>query len=271
MLWDFIFKEHMGKHMSFLVLIPFITCLSFAALYPLWIWNDRGRAICASFYQFHMGFAAVLLSLSIMLAWFSGLYPLKGLLIWLVVLLLATSLIWGRDRVSPWVVSFPSLLGVYHLWQVQSLLFSATLSQHFLLLLGDMLFVGATYAGVLGHWYLNVSGLPLKYLRNSTLFYTILIGVKAVWNMILMFKQTVVYRGDVLAVFDFMQSFEGALLGLAFGFSFLFALALSLMTLHIIKLKNTQAATGLLYVVVAALIMGDFFFKYYALSYRLIF
>ena len=256
--------------MSFLVLIPLISCIWFAALYPLFVWINRGGPISASFYQFNMGLTSVVASIAWMIAWSTGVYPALYLGLWLGLLLVVTGIIWGRDQVNPYLLSFPSLIGIIFALHVQALVWNLSVGAQLVSMLGSLALAGMIYTGVLGHWYLNVAGLPMKYLMRGTLFYSVLLVARALFDLYVLATQNVLYRGDFLSLLEFTKTFDGSIIWLAMFFGWFFSLLLSVMVIHIIRLKNTQAATGVLYVVLASLLMGDFFYKYLLMSYHII-
>jgi hypothetical protein len=255
--------------MSLLIIIPYTTCLWFVALYPFFVWVNKGEKICPSFYQFNMGICTVILSGAMFYTLFSGVAISKLLIPWFILILFATALVWGRESISPWIPTVPACFGFY---VCLDLLNTTPLSimHNSVIVIGVLIVTGAIFTGVLGHWYLNVAGLPLKYLMRGTFFYTTLILLRLIYDAFIIFKGHILYKGDQLLVKDFLWSFEGSMVILGLFFSCLVPLFMSGMVIHIIRLKNTQAATGVLYVVVASLLMGDLFYKYLFFHYKLV-
>ena len=116
-------------------------------------------------------------------------------------------------------------------------------------MLGGMVMGGINDAMILGHFYLMIRGLPLNALRRAGWF----VGIVLIARMVLF--------GLVLLFWDGASE---VLLGrelvwttwrVAFGF--FGPMVLLVMVAGTVKVKHTQAATGLLYVAVGFAIMGE--------------
>jgi hypothetical protein len=75
------------------------------------------------------------------------------------------------------------------------------------------------------------------------------------------------FNGEAISVGRFMMTIEGMLLFVGILFGTILPLAGSYLALETIRLKNTQATTGILYVLLCALLLGDMTYKYFALKY----
>ena len=62
---------------------------------------------------------------------------------------------------------------------------------------------------------------------------------------------------------------EGIFLLVAFFFGTLFPLVSIYFVWGTLKVKSTQSATGILYVLLSAILIGDIAYKYYLLNYQL--
>jgi hypothetical protein len=62
---------------------------------------------------------------------------------------------------------------------------------------------------------------------------------------------------------------EGIFLLVAFFFGTLFPLVSIYFVWGTLKAKSTQSATGILYVLLSAILIGDIAYKYYLLNYHL--
>lgn len=215
-----------------------------------------------------MAFPTILLSLLACLFQILGFSQSYEFWLWILIFLICTAFIWNREPVNPFIISLPSCYGLYLNIKWHEFFLEPSLIDHILLSLNSLGFVGSIYAGTLGHFYLNIPGLPLKFLRRSTLFYTSFLILELFMIIGIYFKQKPIYYGDAISLISFMKTFEGFFLAFALFLGTVFSLSLSFMALHIIRLKNTQAATGLLYVIGLALIMTHILYKYYALTYK---
>ena len=115
--------------------------------------------------------------------------------------------------------------------------------------LGGMLMAGINDSMVLGHFYLMIRGLPLEALKRSGRFVAaVLLARIALFGLVLLCWEG---ASDVLL--------ERELIWTAWriAFGFLGPLVLLLMVKDTVRLKHTQAATGLLYVAVAFALMGE--------------
>jgi protein NrfD len=62
---------------------------------------------------------------------------------------------------------------------------------------------------------------------------------------------------------------EGIFLWCGIFFGTLLPLVLSYLALRTVAIHSTQSATGLLYVLVISVFMGDLFYKFYSIQYAL--
>jgi len=121
---------------------------------------------------------------------------------------------------------------------------------------------------VFGHWYLVIPGLSITHLARLTkvLIGAILlrIGTIALTFAIMDLKQTIP-MGRIMEDLMFSQ-------GLFFWprvlFGVIVPIVLSAMIWNTVKLKHTQAATGLLYLAVVAILFAEFFSKFLLFTSR---
>ena len=73
--------------------------------------------------------------------------------------------------------------------------------------------------------------------------------------------------GKYLPLYAFAATLDGFLLTVAVFFGTLFPLAATWLVQRTLHAKSTQAATGILYVVVVAAIIGDFSYRFFLLRY----
>lgn len=116
-------------------------------------------------------------------------------------------------------------------------------------LLGGLLMGGINDSMVLGHFYLMIRGLPLEALKRSGYFVAIVIGLKILYYVgVLLFWE---------GAMDVLWGPEMVWSAWRVCFGFVGPVALLFMVKDTVKLKNTQAATGLLYVAVGFALMGE--------------
>ena len=253
--------------------------LTFGAVYPLCLWANYRARIATGFYRFNLGLAAFVLSLGVLalildaggvvggtLASSSVLRA--GAVLWLVALLGVTWAGWRRERPPLLMVTAPSLLG---LLIVAALVVSRTPAAPAIAVattvLGGATLSLALYAMILGHWYLNVAKLPLGHLATAVWAYSAFLALRLIWNAVALVAAQVDYQGLPLPLWQFVATLDGFLVGVALFFGTLLPLALAYLVQRTLVAKSTQSATGLLYVVVIAAIIGDFSYRFYQLRY----
>lgn len=254
----------------FIFKILFFICVQIGSLYPLFIWIDGAKHLDISFYRFHTLFSTFFVALAFGLDLRFSLFSSVYMLLWFYQMIIVSALSWQRRFVRPWLICLPCLWGIFVLFVAQSQFFHASLFQHFLLIISGLAFVGCAYAGVLGHWYLNMKGLSLSFLKKGVYFYSLCIVMRLFLSLFVFFRTDVLYRSELYSVFEFLKVFEGLFLCVALILAVFVFPCLAAMIIRVLSYKNTQATTGLLYVHAALFLMSEFFFKYYAFQYQLI-
>lgn len=249
--------------------LPILTCLLFATLYPLSFWISAKNPLKQNFHHFHLGVATVVAGLTVF-GFIILNFPLafqQGGLLWLGLLLFITFMYWKRETVNPWVLTIPSLIGSGIIWQLEQMWLGPNFLIFLTTVLGGMIFCAALFAMNLGHWYLNVHGLPLAHLRQATYVFWGWLLVRAWVDGYLIFNQKILYDGDVISIFQFMWQLDGFFLWIALFFGTLFPLAALYFAKGTLDAKNTQATTGILYAILCSVIIGDLTYKYYLLKF----
>lgn len=252
--------------------ITLLTSLLFSFTYPLSFWISAKEPLKNNFHRFHIGLPTIAGVLTLIFVIRMGISLELNILslIWILSALVMTAFYWNKETAGLKAVSFLSLLGLYITFQIQTITLDHTVPAFLISVLGGFIFSSSLYTMNLGHWYLNVHGLPLKHLRNATVVFWVLILVRFVWDLYYIFTGQVVYQGDPLRIYEFIRTLEGFLLLIPVFFGTLLPLITLFMVNEIIKLKNTQAATGILYVILCAVVLGDMAYKYYLIKFGII-
>ncbi len=243
------------------------TLLGFAVLYPFFLWFTPRQKIDSGFYNFNLGLSGMLGGMALVLSWATGMDQIHifGIVGWLGLHLLVTYLYWNNEKISLFVISFISFLGCFVFLVFAKSLFP---DSHFYLviftgLISQAILAGVMFAMILGHWYLNVIQLPIFLLRKTSNALAILLGIRLIWNLFHLQSFSVMDQyGIALSVFQYIATLEGFFLGVALFFGLLVPLVLHFFIWRTLKLHATQSATGLLYISVLAIMVGDLCYKY---------
>lgn len=254
-----------------LSIIPLLSILIFSVTYPLCFWLSARDPLKNNFHHFHIGLPNVTAGLSLL-----GMFWLKvpeiiliKACVWLGLFFLATFEYWKKQTVNPVVITAVSLLGLKVYMKTHAYYLGFDASAIFVSVLAGLIVSAAFYAMNLGHWYLNVHGLPLVHLKRATIVLGVLLGVRLLWNAAVAMNATVLYRGESIGLAGFVTRLDGFFLLIAFFFGTLFPLISIYFVWGTLKAKSTQSATGILYVLLSAILIGDIAYKYYLLNYKL--
>ena len=251
--------------------ISLLTALLVAAIYPLSFWISAKDPLKNYFHRFHTGLANVLCGLGA--AALSTMHPGNVFtctaFFWLGILLAVSWKCWAKESASPVLLTIPSIIGFYLLYQL-SLFWFHSVAAFGLLVLGGFIFCSSLFAMNLGHWYLNAPGLPIEHLRRTTYTFAGFLALRAVLDVILALTQRTISDGDVISVFQFMLRVDGFLLWLAVFFGTLFPLGCIYFVKGTLDVKNTQASTGILYALLVSVIIGDMTYKYYLIKFGIV-
>ncbi len=252
-----------------LVEIPLLSFLLFGVTYPLCFWLTFREPIKHNFHRFHLACPVVIAGMAIIGLWFvSDHAALKNAgLLWLGCALFVTAFYWKRETVNVWVVTGLCLAGIkYFAWVASG--FAGVTSSHLgALLLSGLITSACFYAMNLGHFYLNVHGLKIQHLKNAVSCFGVLLMLRLLWDFYYMATARLLYNGQDESAWSFMMSLDGFMLWVALFFGTLFPLAGLYFAFGTLKLKNTQATTGILYVLLSAVLLGDLAYKYYLLKF----
>jgi hypothetical protein len=119
---------------------------------------------------------------------------------------------------------------------------------------------------VFGHWYLVIAGLSIDPLKRLT---KVLMGAIALRIVTIVASLAVLHMKQSIplaAVFRELMFQQGIFFWPRLIFGVLVPIVLAVMIWSTVQLKHTQAATGLLYLAVVALLFGEFFSKFLLFS-----
>ncbi|MBI4436174.1 MAG: hypothetical protein HY590_02020 [Candidatus Omnitrophica bacterium] len=195
----------------------------------------------------------------------------KGLLIlWFFSLALLTFFYWKKETPQALFIVFSTLLGLFAFARTQlellpHLPFKEGITA--VSILAGLILSSSLHSMTLGHHYLNVRGLPIDHLRRANNVLWTLLGLRILWDFYFLFFGKMLYGGDKMTTINFLMGVEGFLLWIGICFGALLPFIALFFVKEILKFKNTQSATGVLYVVLVSVLMGDLAYKYYLVKY----
>ncbi len=261
-----------------LLKISLLTGLIFAALYPLCFWISRKDPLKNNFHRFHLGLPTVVGGVVVVSLLFMALPDIlkRMALLWEAVLLLCTAYFWKKETVDLRLIAVPCFLGVYvfssaQIWLVQSPWYPKDGDFDWTAicigLLSGFILCSSIFAMNLGHWYLNVHGLPISHLIRTVRVFGFFLVLRIVWDLYSLWKGLMSWDGQAIPLFQFIQGIEGIFVWMAIFFGSLFPLITLYFVNGTLKVKSTQSATGILYVILIAVLIGDLTYKYYLFRY----
>jgi hypothetical protein len=122
----------------------------------------------------------------------------------------------------------------------------------------------SSVAMLLGHWYLVAPKLPISYLKVLTVALIITILIRSALLVQVLFQ-----NGEQLEVLQFFERYgmffwQRVILGLVL------TLVLSVLTYLCVRIRSTQSATGILYVVLVFCLIGEIIAHYLSIKTGLI-
>ena len=254
-----------------LVEIPLLSFLLFGACYPLFFWLSAKDPLKNNFHRFHLGCPVFIAGLAIAGLW---LMPVgQGLknaaLLWLMAALTVTWIFWNKETVRPLATTLISLWGLKLFAAVYGLYARPEVIPIAVSILSGLVVAAAFYAMNLGHFYLNVHGLNIKHLKIAVLALAILLALRLLWNIYYLAAGQIMHGGELTSLWAFINSIDGFLLWVAIFFGTVFPLGGLYFAFGTLKLKNTQATTGILYALLSAILLGDLAYKYYLLKFSI--
>ncbi len=249
--------------------ISLLTSHIFTVLYPLCFLISVRDPLKHRFHTFHLGLPCVIagvLLASIVIGDLPNLVK-YGTVVWAAILFIISGYYWKKEYPNPYVLLIPVVLGLINFIQLQALYISSDWKIMMIGLLAGMVFTSSMYAMNLGHFYLNVHGLPIKHLVWATHAFLASLTLRLMWDIYLFFQTSVMYKGELISLMKFTMSLDGMFLFIGIFFGTLFPLVSLYFAYGTLKLRNTQATTGILYVILSAVLLGDLSYKYYLIRY----
>lgn len=250
--------------------LTILTSLIFSIIYPLCFWISHKDPLKNNFHKFHIGLPNVVGGVTVVFLLFMDL-PLEtklAVLLWKGVFITVSRISWKKPYPDPLWMSIPSIVGIYAFYQVMTDLTTAvTLASLIAWISGGLVFCSALFAMNLGHWYLNVHGLPMAHLTRAINVLGFSLAARLLWDTWFLVAGKIFYGGEEIFLFKFLTKLDGFFLLIAFAFGLPFPLVSLYFTHGTLKLKNTQATTGILYVILCAVLIGDMTYKYYMIKF----
>jgi len=249
--------------------ITLLTSLLFASIYPLCFWISYDDPLRNKFHKFHLGLPNVIggvLLVFILLMDFPWRIKI-AIIIWKLTFFTISRLFWKKEYPNPAIVSIPCFIGIYTFIQMQTYFLGGGIEKILIGLLAGFIFSSALFAMNLGHWYLNVHGLPIHHLKRAVFVFWIFLLLRIIWDGVILISGEILYRGEMISLFHFMTKLDGFLIGVALFFGTLFPFIGLFFVRGTLALKNPQATTGILYVILCSLLLGDIAYKYYWIKF----
>lgn len=252
--------------------ISILTALLFGLCYPFFLLGNYRETAKSGFYRFNLGLATVIAGLGVF-----GMYFMEfektlkiGAAAWVFALFVITAYLWRKDTRKRWLLLIPTLLGAAVLFQFQAHEWEKPLRMYAMSSLGGLILCGSIFAMNLGHWYLNVKHLPVMHLQKASYLFAGLLGVRLLVDVYLLLTQQIEYAGNAIVLLSFIQVMDGFFLSIALLFGTVLPIILIFFVFETLKIKSTQSATGLLYVIVISVLIGDLTYKYYLVQYGIV-
>ena len=253
-----------------LKIISTLTGLSLGVFYPLSFLIHAKSPLKQGFHRFHLGMPLVLggMTSAFLLAGDISSFTKGVLILWLLTLAFVTLFYWKKESPPALVAAIPSLSGLFAFTSIQLEFFNDfPLEKSVVNILAGLILCATLHAMTLGHHYLNVKGLPLKHLKDADNVLWVLLGLRLLWDIYNLIFGKTVYGGDIMPLIQFSMKLDGFLLWIGIFFGTLLPFMALFFVREILKFKNTQSATGLLYVVLCSVLMGDLAYKYYLVKF----
>ncbi len=250
--------------------IATLTPLGIGIFYPLSFLIHAKTPLKGGFHRFHLGMPLVVGGIVSVFLLADKINPLtKGLLLtWWLTLALFAFYYWKKESSPSYAVAVPSLFGLFAFLGVQSKFFHHPSPEVGVTnVLSGIILCAALHSMMLGHHYLNVRGLSLDYLKRANKVLWTLLGLRLLWDLYFLLNGKMTYNGDEISILHFSLRLDGFLLWIGIFFGTLFPFITLFFVKEILKFRNTQSATGILYVLLCSIFMGHLAYSYYVLKF----
>ncbi|MBI4558613.1 MAG: hypothetical protein HY706_13620 [Candidatus Hydrogenedentes bacterium] len=241
-----------------------LTLLSFGVFYPLFFWVLRDYTVKGGFYRVNLGLVCVVGSFGAGALWRLETGPATrgAALVWIFVLLAATAAYWHREKPNEWLLLAVVLLGLLALTRAIADLGSSGWDSLWAGTLGGLVLAGSVFATVLGHWYLNVWGMPMRYLMRAAYALWILVALRLAASTYQFATAKALYDGDPIPLTQLLMHADGVFLGIAVLFGALLPCVLLFFVKKTLDVRSNTSATGLLYVILCSIIIGELAYRF---------
>ena len=264
-----------------LLTIPLLTTLIFASIYPLCFWISARDPLKNDFHKFHLGLPNFVGGVAVVGLWFMDV-PLSlkvAAVLWKALFIFLSHGYWKKGNVNPRMITIPCVVGIGVFCLALLELVILPISSQFIAssiaammvsaIVGGFILCSSFYAMNLGHWYLNVHGLPMSHLKRAVYVFWFFLILRALWDVLALLTMRILSRGEMIPLWKFMGQMDGFFLVIAFFFGTLFLIISLGFVKGTLDVKSTQSATGILYVVLSSVLIGDMTYKYYLIRYGL--
>lgn len=246
--------------------------LAFGVIYPLFLFTQYRHRVGGGFSRIQLGLAVLVGGLGV-----AGLMVLPGPPVakaaaglWLLAALAVAVYGWKQEAVSEWLVAASCLPGLAALVMIYRNFISRDPLMWLVLLLGGAILAGAIFCMNLGHWHLKVRKLSIKHLTIATRFFALLLAIRLIWDLGWLMTNRIQHEGYYIALWQFFRTTDGFLLSLTVLCGTLLPLLVVVIVLRTLRIRATASATGLLYVIVVLVLMGELAYRYYQVSYGIL-
>ena len=264
-----------------LITIPLLTAVIFASIYSLCFWISWREPLKNDFHKFHIGLPNFVGGVAVVGLLFMKvpLFLKIAAVLWKALFISCSYYYWKKGTVNPRVITIPCVLGFgvfslvlrelvilpLSLQQINPSLWSMMLSG----ILGGFILCLSFYTMNLGHWYLNVHGLPMSHLKRAVYVFWFFLILRGLWDAGALLITRVFFQGEWISLWQFLGYLDGFFLTMAFFFGTIFPIISLWFVKGTLDVKSTQSATGILYVIVSSVLIGDITYKYYLIRYGL--
>lgn len=262
-----------------IIKLSIILFLGFCFSYPLFLTITPQSKIKVNFYHFNLGLSIIVGSFGLLIDVFANyfesnqfnfFYGLNGGYFLLIVLFSYTTWYCWEKNYPKKIIFLISILGLGLLvFNFYNLNFKSVFDLIYILtsLIGIFTLSSVMFSMILGHWYLNIPNLPVRLIKNSVVLLNYLLFSRLFFNIIIIiFTKVDSSSIGQISFLDYLQSFEGIMLWVGILFGIIGAIIINILTIQTINLQSIQSATGLLYVNLVMIIIGEMVFKFYMIQ-----